>query len=65
MENTTSSNVRVCATCVKWNGDRIPMLGGFVKIKDVNGKCYLFNPQGVPRHAMQSCDGWEKWPILK
>lgn len=59
------SNTRVCCTCDYWVGDRQPKMGGFSVVRNPDGKCYLINPEGIPKKSMYSCGQWKKWGALK
>ncbi len=54
-----------CGTCSYFVGDRNPMPGGFVKIRNENGKCYLLLPSGIPKNYFSSCSSWKMWDLLK
>lgn len=65
MPITTSSNVKVCATCDYCAINRTPKMGGFVIVNEDKGVCYLTNSLGVPKYAMYTCNAWKKWGVLK
>ena len=64
MENTFGSNLKICATCDYWVGNRTPKMGGFSVCRSESGKCYVIHPNGVDKKAMYTCNLWKKWGAL-
>lgn len=62
-----SNQMKVCASCANWSGDRKPQGRFIVNVDDrVPGKCYATIPGiGVDRTASSSCPRFELWGPIR
>lgn len=62
---TVGANTKICVTCAKYDGPRIPN-EYFVNYDPSScGKCYARFPQGVDSKPAYSCSAWIKWAALR
>jgi hypothetical protein len=65
-EKKLNKNMKLCATCARWGGNRKSEFGGWASFEEnQKGKCSggLFN--NAEMYSMASCAKWEVWPPIR
>lgn len=62
-----SPNVKICATCSYWGGNRqVVNLGNNIEVSNgENGKCNYSSKRGTSCQENVSCQFWSKWTALQ
>ncbi|MGN1103831.1 MAG: hypothetical protein ACI4QI_03055 [Candidatus Coproplasma sp.] len=63
MKQTLPSNIKVCATCARWGGERKPLLPSYNRVEFDHlgrGKCYGGAFDRTDRNAMNTCPKWQQ-----
>lgn len=69
-KQTLAPNIRVCATCEFWDGERntdFMQMSVYVDMMNASGVCRNFSApfRGVMTKSNQSCQYWNKWRVLR